>query len=216
MAEELARQLAAGLQTLALELPTPAQQRLLDYLALLDKWNHAYNLTAVRDRGEMVVRHLLDSLAVVPYIKGPRLVDVGTGAGLPGIPLAVALPQLRVVLLDSSRKKTRFLTQAVAELALDNVAVECRRAEEYCPQQGFDTVVTRAFATLAEMVAAAGHLCRPDGSLLAMKGRYPAAEIAALPPSWRVQAVEPLQVPGLDAERYLVRLVHAAAVVLPQ
>lgn len=206
MPEELARQLAAGLRDLKLDIASPVRQRLLDYLALLEKWNRAYNLTAVRDRGQMIVRHLLDSLAVVPYIKGPRIVDVGSGAGVPGIPLALVLPRCHVVLLDSNRKKTRFLIQAVAELRLDNVAVECRRAEDYRPAEGFDTVITRAFATLAEMTAAAGHLCRADGCLLAMKGRYPAEELAGIAPPYRVVAVEALQVPGLDAQRYLVRL----------
>jgi 16S rRNA (guanine527-N7)-methyltransferase len=206
MPEDMARQLDAGLRALGQDPAPSARRRLLEYLALLDKWNQAYNLTAVRDRDEMIVRHLLDSLAVVPYIKGPRIVDVGSGAGLPGIPLALVLPHCHFVLLDSSRKKSRFLRQAVAELQLENVAVECRRAEDYRPAERFDTVVTRAFATLAEMAAAAGHLCRPDGCLLAMKGRYPAGELADLPPAYRVLAVEPLRVPGLEAERYLVKL----------
>lgn len=204
--------LDAGLAALGLALSPGARRGLLDYLILLEKWNRAYNLTAVRDRGEMVARHLLDSLSIVPYLQAPRIIDVGSGAGLPGIPLALALPDCRFVLLDSNRKKTRFLTQASAELGLDNVTVECRRAEEYRPEAGFDTVVTRAFASLAEIVTAAGHLCRSDGCLLAMKGRYPEGELAALPPSFRLLAVEPLRVPGLEAERYLIRLARAAPV----
>lgn len=203
--------LDAGLAALGLALSAAARRGLLDYLTLLEKWNRAYNLTAVRDRSEMVARHLLDSLSIVRYIQAPRIIDVGTGAGLPGIPLALALPDCRFVLLDSNRKKTRFLIQAVAALRLGNVTVECRRAEEYRPAEGFDTVVTRAFASLTEIVTAAGHLCRRDGCLLAMKGRYPEAELAALPPAFRLLAVEPLRVPGLDAERYLIRLARAAS-----
>ncbi|MDX1251644.1 MAG: 16S rRNA (guanine(527)-N(7))-methyltransferase RsmG [Gammaproteobacteria bacterium] len=196
--------LAEGLQQMGLHLPDETQARMLAYIALLAKWNRAYNLTAVRDPMQMVTRHLLDSLAVLPYIKGSRVLDVGTGAGLPGIPLALALPEWRFVLLDSNRKKTRFLIQVVAELGLKNVTVETCRVEEYHPAQLFDTVISRAFAELSEMLGAAGRLCRPAGVMLAMKGEYPVAELAAMSPGFKVTEVHALHVPGLDAARHLV------------
>jgi 16S rRNA (guanine527-N7)-methyltransferase len=198
--------LADGARLIGVGLPSAAAGRLIDYLALLHKWNAAYSLTAVEGGEQMVVRLLLDSLSVVPYIKGPRVLDLGSGPGLPGIPLALILTGCDVVLLDSSLKKTRFLRQAVGELGLANVAVEQGRAEDYRPPRPFDTVVTRAFGTLADIVAVAGHLCARQGRICAMKGRYPRAELDDLPPGWRAEAVERLKVPGLDAERYLIRL----------
>jgi 16S rRNA (guanine527-N7)-methyltransferase len=174
------------------------------YLDLLEKWNRVYNLTAIRERSRMVTHHLLDSLAVLPYVRGPRVLDVGSGAGLPGIPLAVAGPALQVTLLESNHKKSAFLTQAVAELQLANVQVVTERVEAWQPEARFDTVVSRAFAELGEFAALAGRLLAPQGVLAAMKGVHPFEEIERLPTAFRVQEVVRLRVPGLDAERHLV------------
>lgn len=198
--------LESGLSALDLELPQAACDRLLAYLALLHKWNRAYNLTAVRDPLHMVAVHLLDSLAVLPHVRGPRVLDVGTGAGLPGIPLAVVRPDWALTLLDSNGKKTRFVTQAAIELGLNNLTVVHSRVEEYVSERGFDTVVSRAFASLGEMLGVTRHLLAPHGRLLAMKGAYPTAELAALPQGVALEAVERLAVPGVKAERHVVLL----------
>jgi 16S rRNA (guanine527-N7)-methyltransferase len=195
-----------GCEQLNLPLPAGAVARMVAYLALLERWNRAYNLTAVREPEAMVVRHLLDSLSILPWLKGPRVLDVGSGAGLPGIPLALARPQEEFCLLDSNGKRTRFLTQAVAELRLTNVSVVRSRVEDYQPVTLFNSVVSRAFATLVDLVADAGRLCAPEGRLLAMKGIFPDDELARLPTGYRVVGVYPLQVPHLDAERHLVHL----------
>ena len=204
----LADQLAKGLGQLALAVPAEAQQRLLDYIALLEKWNRAYNLTAVRKPEQMVTRHLLDSLVIGPWLQGSRILDVGTGPGLPGIPLAIAYPQYAFTLLDSNSKKTRFVTQAVAELGLNNVAVVQSRVEQFHPadqRQGqFDTITARAFATIKELVDSARHLCARQGIFLIMKGVYPVAELEELPSGFSVEGVYSLTVPGLDAERHLL------------
>jgi 16S rRNA (guanine527-N7)-methyltransferase len=192
-----------GLHALGLALAPAAQEKLIAYLELLAKWNRAYNLTAVRDPGQMVVRHLLDSLAILPLVRGPRVLDIGSGAGLPGIPLALARPDLRFVLLDSNAKKTRFLIQAVAELGLKNAEVVNSRVEGYRPAAPFDTLIARAFAGIADMLSVSAPLCAPGGRWLAMKGVYPHQELAAIPPDYRVECRR-LQVPGLDAERHVV------------
>jgi 16S rRNA (guanine527-N7)-methyltransferase len=174
------------------------------YLDLLEKWNRVYNLTAIRERSRMVTHHLLDSLSVVPHLRGPNVLDVGSGAGLPGIPIAIAQPALRVTLLEANQKKSAFLTQAVGELRLANVTVVTERVESWRTAARFDTIVSRAFADLGEFVAAAGRLLAPRGVIAAMKGVHPYEEIERLPQGYRVLEVVRLAVPGLAAERHLV------------
>lgn len=199
------QRLAAGIAQLGLEVPPEARARLLAYVALLAKWNRVYNLTAVRKPEEMIPRHILDSLAVAPFVHGTRVLDVGTGAGLPGIPLAVVLPDRHFVLLDSSAKKIRFVTQAIAELGLANAQAVQSRVQDFRPVRLFDTVVSRAFASIASMVEAAAHLCSEQGRLLAMKGAYPQAELEAVPAGFKITDVQALRVPGLeDAQRHVV------------
>jgi 16S rRNA (guanine527-N7)-methyltransferase len=204
----LAQQLAQGVLQLGFTLPEGAQQRLLEYLALLQKWNRVYNLTAVREGTRMVSQHLLDCLAAAPHIGAATLLDVGSGAGLPGIPLALALPDSRVTLLDSNHKKAAFLKQAVMELKLVNAEVVCERAETWSPSTTFEVVISRAFSDLAEFVSVAGRHAAAGGRLMAMKGVHPYEEIAQLPPGWQVRQVMPLTVPGLRAQRHLVTLVR--------
>lgn len=202
----LQAQLAAGIAALGLALPADAEAKLLAYLALLDKWNRVYNLTAVRDTERMVSHHLLDSLAAVPFFQGARVLDVGSGGGLPGIPLAIARPDLQVTLIDSIAKKTAFLLQAKMELGLDNLSVVTNRVEDYRPETGFDLITSRAFSDLREFVALTRHLLKPAGRWLAMKGLYPHEELALLPAGVKVSADYVLTVPGLDATRHLIVL----------
>jgi 16S rRNA (guanine527-N7)-methyltransferase len=202
----LAAELAAGIAALGIAVPANAQQRMLVYLALVGKWNKAYNLTAVREPEKMLTHHLLDSLAVLPHVRGPRVLDVGSGAGLPGIPLALARPEWHVTLLDSSHKKTTFLRQAMIELKLTNVDVACARVEAWPAPQPFDTVVSRAFSELSEFLALAGKLCAKDGVMIAMKGVYPHDELAQVPEDFLLRSVVTLHVPGLDAERHAALL----------
>jgi len=203
----LETRLAEGLAAMGLDLDADRQAKLVAYLHLLEKWNKVHNLTAIREPAKMVVLHLLDSLAVLPHVGFARtLLDVGTGAGLPGIPLAVARPSLAVSLLDANHKKATFLRQAKGELALDNVQVICERVETWRPGAAFDIVVSRAFADLALFVSQAGHLVAPGGTMLAMKGVNPREELAGIPPTHRVENVVELHVPTLDAQRHLVFL----------
>ena len=199
--------IASGAEAMALRLSAEQCEKLCAHLRLVEKWNRVHNLTAVREADQMVVLHVLDSLSLLPHLGDAQsLLDVGTGAGFPGIPVAVARPDLSVTLLDSSRKKFAFLEQAKAELGLGNVEVCCERVEQWKPQRQFDAVVSRAFAELSDFVLQARHLVAPGGRLLAMKGVYPFDEIARVPPTHRVAGVVELAVPTLGAKRHLVFL----------
>ena len=200
----LQAQLEQGIGALGLSLPAAAVPRLLDYQALLERWNAAYNLTAVRDPAEMVTRHLLDSLAILPHVQGASLADLGTGPGLPGVVLAIAAPGREILLVDSNGKKVRFLREAIRSLKLEGVRVEQSRVEDVRGQ--FDCITARAFASLADMLGWGGHLLAPDGIWLAMKGKRPDDELPGVPDGFVVRATHELRVPGLPAERHLLVL----------
>ena len=203
----LAQALANGLTELRIVVSEPSQVRLIQYLELIEKWNKVHNLTAIRGLEQMLVHHLLDSLAVLPHLGSARsLLDVGSGAGLPGIPLAMVQPELAVTLLDSSYKRQAFQLQCKAELGLDNATAVHSRVEDYRNKPGFDVVVSRAFSDLGEFVSAARHLCSPGGRLLAMKGLFPHDEIAKLPKGATVSQVRELKIPGLNASRHLIEV----------
>lgn len=203
----LEARLRAGSRALDVALSDAACAKLLGFIALLERWNQAYNLTAVRDPAGIVDRHLLDALAVSPFLAGSRALDVGTGAGVPGLPLAVLHPSIHFVLIDSVAKKIAFVQQAATQLGLDNVEAVQARVEHYRAPP-FDRVLARAFGSLAEIAGAAGHLLAPDGELLAMKGVYPQEELASLPPGYKVERVARLSVPGLAAARHVVVVVR--------
>ena len=197
-------QLEQGLQALRIDLPAAAKRDLLGYAALLAKWNRTYQLTALRDPSLAVSHHLLDSLAVLPFVRGESLLDVGSGGGMPGIPVAIARPDLRVVLVDSNSKKAAFLQQVAIELGLANIAVHCGRVEAYRSPAGFAVITARAFSDLARLVKVSRPLLSAGGCWLAMKGVYPGAELALLPSEVVVDAVHRLVVPGVVGERHLV------------
>lgn len=198
-----AEELQAGIAQLGITLGTDAQNKLLDYLDLLHKWNKVYNLTAIRDPQQMVSNHLLDSLAVMPYLRPGKWLDAGCGAGLPGVVLAIALPGWQFTMLDSNSKKTSFVQQAVIELGLQNASVCCARIEDWRPAELFDGIISRAFTELGEFLRITRHLMAPHGSWAAMKG-VPEQELAGVPPGCQVERIIPLQVPGLRAARSLV------------
>ena len=204
-----ADQLERGLLALGLTLDRDTRERLLDYVALIEKWNRVYNLTAIREPEKMVSHHLLDSPAVAPHLRAGRLLDVGSGAGLPGIPLALANPDMQVTLLDSNHKKAAFLNQAVVELKIRNAQVCGERVESWQTQSGFDVIISRAFSDMGEFVRVARHLLAPGGMFAAMKGVHPYEEIEKLPPQCTVIQVMPLAVPGVDGARHLVLIGNA-------
>ena len=206
--------LAAGIAILGLALGTAQREQLAAYLALLAKWNKTYNLTAIREPRRMVTHHLLDALAVVPHLPataGLRILDVGSGGGVPGIPVAIARPDAHVAMIDSNHKKAAFLMQAAIELGLTNVESHAVRVEDYAPAAPFDVVISRAFSDLAAFAAVAARHLAPRGQMFAMKGVHPDEELALLPHAFLVLAKPALAVPGLDAARHLVIMqpVHA-------
>ena len=204
----LQARLEQGIAALGLHVSAEAVSRLLDYQALLERWNAAYNLTAVRDPAEMITRHLLDSLAILPYVQGDTLADLGTGPGLPGIPLAIVAPGRDILLVDSNGKKVRFLREAIRALKLEGVRAVQSRVEDV--QGQFDCITARAFASLADMLGWGGHLLAPGGIWLAMKGKRPDNELPGVPAGFEVRAFHALAVPGLQAERSLLVLGHRA------
>jgi 16S rRNA (guanine527-N7)-methyltransferase len=200
----LSAQLQRGCDTLELDIADEKRALLMEYLDLLCKWNKTYNLTAVRDASQMVTRHLLDSLAIAPHLRGQRCIDVGTGAGLPGVPMAILFPDTQFHLLDSNGKKTRFLFQVKTALRLDNMVIHQARVESFQDERLFDAVLSRAFASLQDMMQACRHLLAKEGRFLAMKGAYPTEELAQLRSDCAITGVYPLAVPDLGEQRHLV------------
>lgn len=206
----IAEQLGQGLTAMDLHVTDLMQRRLADYVALLKKWNQTYNLSAIRNESDMVTQHVLDSLSIIPALQSSdlpfwprRWADIGSGAGLPGIPLAIVKPELEVTLVDAVEKKSAFQRQAKIELNLSNISVVTQRVETIAPG-GFDALISRAFAELADFITVAGHLLAPSGTIYAMKGVLPANEMKLLPPHWKVRDCIKLTVPGLDAQRHLI------------
>lgn len=207
----LKAQLDAGLEELTLCLSQAQKDKLTEYLALLLKWNSAFNLSGVKDAGEMLSRHILDSLTLVPYMQGSTILDVGTGPGLPGVPLAICFPDKRFDLLDSNGKKSRFVFQAKLQLGLDNVSVHNARVENYAPEAAIDVIVSRAFSSLRDFVDLTKHLVQPGRTrLVAMKGQYPEDELASLPEGFVMNRAQKVAVPGYTGERHIIELIAKA------
>lgn len=204
--QQVSEEIRAGVNVMGITINDRQISQLSDYLALFEKWNKAYNLSAIREISEMVSRHILDSLSVVPYITVEKIIDVGTGGGLPGIPLAIIFPEKKFTLLDSNGKKTRFLFQVKTQLQLDNVTIENTRVEKYHPEQKFDAVISRAFSSLKDMTDNCHHLLSEYGLFYAMKGVYPEHELREVEKHYKVSASHPLQVPGEEGQRHLLVL----------
>lgn len=203
---EISDQISSGIQEMGLTVSDNQIAKLTNYVTLFDKWNKAYNLSAIRSVPEMVSRHILDSLSVVPYIQTENIIDVGTGGGLPGIPLAIIFPEKNFTLLDSNGKKTRFLFQVKTQLQLDNVTIENTRVEKYRPEHKFGAVISRAFSNLKDMTDNCHHLLDRQGVFYAMKGIYPEHELSELEKHYKVSACYPLKVPGEEGQRHLLVL----------
>ena len=207
--DKLARILAGGIKSMGLVIPQPRQQKLIDYVLLMHKWNRAYNLTSVRDPEQMVVKHLLDSLSIMPHITAHSVIDVGTGPGLPGMPLAIVLPETRFTLLDSLGKRVRFMKQCVHELKLENVECVHERVEAHTDHAPYDIVLSRAFASLKDMLHWCEHLVDSEGKYFALKGQFPQNEIDEVSDHFRIESVLSLEVPDLVGERHLVMIQKA-------
>ncbi len=207
--KDLKESLRHGLTQLCLKLDEYQIDQLIKYLQLIVKWNKAYNLTSIDDVSQIINLHLLDSLAIIPHLQGDRWIDIGTGAGLPGIPLAIACPTKDITLLDSNGKKTRFLFQVILELKLSNVRVENKRAEDYQPEIGFDGILTRAVTSLDKMVVSTEHLLNVNGKFWAMKGVYPKEELSELRKGYKVLGINKIEIPGSESERHLVELARS-------
>jgi len=202
--KDLVKSLEGHIRSLPFDTPEGGVEIFVHFLRLLDKWNTVYNLTSVRDPGLMVTRHIMDSLVVSPFLQGQQVLDVGSGAGLPGIPLAIINPDTEFTLLDSNQKKTRFMQQAITELKLENVTVISQRIESFRPEQPFDTIIARAYSNMETLITGTQNLLAVDAVILAMKGTYPMAELENIPDGYRIWKIEKLDVPGLNAERHLV------------